>query len=278
MSAISFFESIRDVSDVYSMSCPHGCNNCEPHFHRQMEILYVISGCNRVTINDESIILTDDQLAIADSFDVHSYKSLKDTSIRMIIPYSYLAPYIEAKNSKALSSNFILDSGIATQFKTIIMMIYDALQNQRNMVVDGLTNALLGLILAHIPLVEANKTKKMFINEILDYINDNFKNDLTLESVAKHFSYSKYYLSRLFNKFIGFHFEEYINGIRAENVITLIKYKKYSVTNAIMDSGFSSIPTFYRYFKQKYGCSIKHYVKQLSEQTERDDSIYRFAE
>lgn len=239
-----------------------------------MEILYVFNGCNKVTINDESIILTDDQLAIADSFDVHSYKALTDTSMRMIIPYSYLAPYIEAKNGKALSSNFILNSGIATQFKTIILMIYDALQNQQSMVVGGLTNALLGLILAHIPLVEANKTKKLFVNEILDYINENFKSDLTLESVAKHFSYSKYYLSRLFNKFIGFHFEEYINGIRAENVIALIQYKKYSVTDAILDSGFSSIPTFYRYFKVKYGCSIKQYVKRLNEQNGKEEFIY----
>lgn len=237
-----------------------------------------MNGCNKVTINDECIILTDDQLAIADSFDVHSYKSLKDTSIRMIIPYSYLAPYIEAKNGKALSSNFILNSGIATQFRTIIMMIYDALQNQQSMVVGGLTNALLGLILAHVPLVEANKTKKLFVNEILDYINENFKSDLTLESVAKHFSYSKYYLSRLFNKFIGFHFEEYINGIRAENVIALIQYKKYSVTDAILDSGFASIPTFYRYFKLKYGCSIKQYVKRLNEQSGKEDFIYHFTE
>ncbi len=262
-----YFETIRDLSDEYSISRPFMDVFCEPHMHRQMEILYVISGQCKAQINDTSIILTDNQMAIADSFDIHAWQPLGSCNAEYLsFPYRSLAGFMEAKNGRRLKTNFILDEALGEQFKMIIDLIRKNLQSTNKMIVEGLTNAFLGMLLDNIELErQAKSNQRLLMNEILDYIDQNFMNDLTLEKVAAHFAYSKYYFSKLFNQLIHCHFENYINMVRTQNVINLVQNKKRSITDAILESGFSSVPTFYRYFKQRYSCSIKQYLKKQSQ-------------
>ena len=130
------------------------------------------------------------------------------------------------------------------------------------MIVEGLITAFLGLILDNIALEKREKSGQVRLtSKILDFINQNFTDDLTLENTAAHFAYSKYYFSKLFNNLIHCRFDDYLNMVRAQNVISLVQRKKRSVADAILESGFSSIPTFYRYFKSQYHCSIKRFLK-----------------
>ena len=264
---IYYFETIRNLSDEYSMSRPFMDVSCDPHMHRQMEILYVISGQCKAQINDTSMILTDNQMAIADSFDIHAWQRIGDcNSEYLIFPYHSLASFMEAKNGRRLKTNFILDEALGLQFKMILNLIRKNAQSSNKMIVEGLTKAFLGMLLDNIELErQTTSNQRLLMNEILDYIDQNFMNDLTLEKTAAHFAYSKYYFSKLFNQLIHCHFENYINMVRTQNVLNLVQNKKRSITDAILESGFSSVPTFYRYFKQRYSCSIKQYLKKQNQ-------------
>ena len=268
-----FFEQIRDINDEFVCSLPHERNTFPAHLHKQMEVIYVVKGQNRVTINDTTLILTDNQLAIADSFDSHEYEHITDTSITMILPYYALSQYNDFKNGRALATNFILDEAVGLQFKELIDLMYR--NRYDKFILDGLITAFTGLIIKHIPLVKNETTAhRLLVLDILKYVEENFKKELTLEETAKHFAYSKYYFSKLFNNLLGCHFETYINIVRTQNVLHLIKDKKYNITDAVSESGFSSIPTFYRFFKSKYKCSIKTYIKQQKALEEYDNAPF----
>lgn len=258
------FEIIRDYTDEPMLSLPIDYNTCKPHFHRQMEILYVTEGKNQVQINDTVRVLTKNQMMVADSFDQHSFQSLGDLSICMIIPYSKLNRFISQKNGGQLSTNFILDERISLEFKEILDLLAKYWTNINNPVVDGLIQVFLGLILRYIPITKNNESKnRLLISDILYFIEENFTKNLTLELMAQHFSYSKYYFSKLFNESFHCHFNDYINMVRTQNVIYLVREKGVPVLNAIMDSGFTSVPTFYRYFKLHFGYSINKYLTEL---------------
>lgn len=256
-----YYEQIRDVNDEFVCSPPHQHNTFPSHIHRQMEVIYVVTGQNKVTINNKSHILTDNQLAIADSYDTHSYEHITDTSITMILPYYALKTYNEFKNGRSLSTNFIFDEAVGLQFKEIITLLSRYRDNAY--ILNSLINVFTGLIIKYIPLVETKKVANEYlVLNILKYIEDNFRTTITLESAATHFAYSKYYFSKMFNQLLGCHFDNYINMVRTQNVIYLIKEKNCPITEAILESGFSSIPTFYRFFKAKYGCGIISYLKK----------------
>ncbi len=265
-----YFELARAFSDNFIISVPHERNTCEPHIHKQMEILYIVKGTNRVTINDQTVLLSDNQMAIADSFDIHKWEHLTDTSIMVQFPYSALQTFIARKDGRKLASNFILEPAIALQFKALIELM--SVHANESIIVEGLIHAFVGLLTKHIPLEKhSSQQHKALLNDILYFIEENFDKDLKLEDVAEHFAYSKYHFSKLFNQMLGIHFESYINMVRTQNVLYLLKEKKQPLINAIFDSGFSSVSTFYRVFKKQYNCGIKTYLKNYI--GERDDAL-----
>ena len=83
------------------------------------------------------------------------------------------------------------------------------------------------------------------IPEILTYIDENSKTDLTLVSVAERFSYTPQHFSVLFNKYIGTSFRDYLNGVRLYKVEKQLKNGN-GVCNIALSEGFKSLNTYYR--------------------------------
>lgn len=260
-----YFEAERDYLDIPALSKPNKFNSCDAHFHKHIEILYVIEGMNTVTINGITTTLHANQFSIADSYDIHSYKSQGDLSICLIIPFSYLKRFIQIKNNQFLSTNFVTDECTAKKVKNLIDIAYEHWKNKNELIIKGLFTTILGIILDNIPLTnkspQANKT---LINNILHYIEQNLTKDLTISSVAEHFHYSKCYFSSLFNSAFHTNFNNYVNLSRCSHAIYLLKEKNYSIIQAAMESGFTSVPTFYRQFKKHFGLSPKHYIEAIS--------------
>lgn len=80
--------------------------------------------------------------------------------------------------------------------------------------------------------------------------------DLTRESLAKELNTNRQYLTEAIREETGKSFLEYINHFRLNDAYQkLIEDEKKSVNSIIMESGFSSTPTFYRLFKAEFGMS-----------------------
>lgn len=259
------FETGFSTKDLPMLSPPNGHQDCIPHFHRQVEIMYCLTGHVKAIINGEEHVLTEDTLAVADSYDIHSWTSINGLAICLVIPWSKLTLYNELKGTKKLSRNFIFDKEKAVKVKELITVLYKYYEKppSDSIVADGLMKAIVGLITELIPLSDNVKIKDPYIHEILIYIDNNFKNDLTLDVLAEHFKYNKYHFSKLFNKYLGCHLTDYVNMTRTYYVIKQLQETDTSVIDAILESGFTSVPTFYRFFKKRYGCGILTYLRKI---------------
>lgn len=87
------------------------------------------------------------------------------------------------------------------------------------------------------------------------YIRDNCDKPLTLEDAADYAGFSKYYFARAFKEATSFHFHEYLIDQRMMKAETLLGDSALSITDIAFLSGFGSIATFNRIFKQKKGYS-----------------------
>ena len=119
------------------------------------------------------------------------------------------------------------------------------------MLIKGYLNIILGNLLSHYgEQAAASSNKSREIVEIITYINDNYDTPLTLDSIANHFSYNKFYFSKLFNKYIKYPLNTYIGIIRVQKVFEkLHSQKDLSLIDAVFECGFNSLSTFYRYQK-----------------------------
>lgn len=97
----------------------------------------------------------------------------------------------------------------------------------------------------------------------IDFIDENFTDQVTLEELAKHAFVSPYYLSRMFKKELGKNFVDYLNEKRiAEAKLRLenISLKTYEVAESV---GISDAHYFSRLFKKYTGMTPTDYRNQL---------------
>lgn len=106
-----------------------------------------------------------------------------------------------------------------------------------------------------------NKQKEyvQIFNEIMDYIDNHYMDDLTLESIAEQSGFSKFHFSRLFKLYTNFTFCNYLTYRRIKVAESLLIQPDLSITEIALQSGFPSISTFNRIFKQEKDCTPSEY-------------------
>lgn len=107
------------------------------------------------------------------------------------------------------------------------------------------------------PDVKLNKQREYIekFNKIFEYINNNYSEDITLDTIADVAGFSKFHFSRLFKQFTDMSFYDYLNQRRVKEAEKLLPDPSLTITEVAMRSGFSSIATFNRVFKSFKECT-----------------------
>ena len=108
---------------------------------------------------------------------------------------------------------------------------------------------------------EAQRKALQKMQQACSYIADFCEKELTLESVAEYMNFSACYFSRTFKRFTGYHFVEYLTMQRVRRAQALLSDTDLPVTEISFQSGFKSISTFNRVFRQYRGCSPSEFRK-----------------
>ncbi len=85
-------------------------------------------------------------------------------------------------------------------------------------------------------------------NKIAQYIQANFKQNITLDQLCYEFGYSKNHIINLFKKDYGITPIEYINTIKISNAKRLMETTSLSLDEIVDLSGFNNYSHFYRLF------------------------------
>ncbi|AJG98272.2 hypothetical protein LF65_01668 [Clostridium beijerinckii] len=100
------------------------------------------------------------------------------------------------------------------------------------------------------------------ISDVVNYINENLCEDLSLDTLSHKFYISKYHLSRQFKECVGFTIHQYI--IKKRLIVAKIHlHNGVSIDSAYIDSGFNNYPNFIKAFKDEFGFSPKKYVNSF---------------
>lgn len=109
-------------------------------------------------------------------------------------------------------------------------------------------------------------------DEIIIYIRDNFKNSISLDKVAEHFSMNPTYLSSYVKKLLGISYIEFITNLRIEFAKESIINNDKTISKIAEELGFDNTSSFIRLFKKVVGYTPGVFKKNV-EQTLAEASI-----
>jgi len=95
------------------------------------------------------------------------------------------------------------------------------------------------------------------IENVKQYIDDNFASDVSLKFVADQVGLSSYYLSKLFKKEEGMNFKDYVIMVRMEKSMQLINEGKMNINEIACAVGYTNANYFSQAFHKYYGIPPK---------------------
>ena len=171
-------------------------------------------------------------------------------------------------------------NGLKNQIKNMIFHFMDFLQmddedreNKRYSYFSGISRAgTVSEYVRHIEFVMSDLMKisghsmpvaDERIEKILDYITENYAEDMKLEDLAEEFNFNYHYLSAYFSQQMKEGFSDYLNRLRIDKACELLGSKRYSISEVSGMVGYSEHSYFCRVFKKITGKTPSVYRRNL---------------
>lgn len=120
------------------------------------------------------------------------------------------------------------------------------------------SHAILECIINHL-LTKDKKTDNIVIDKLIQFINDNFQKNISLQDAAETVFFNPAYCSRFFKEQTGEKFSDYLLKVRMQHAARLLKENK-KVTDISRECGYNSSGYFTRVFKDYYNCTPSEYI------------------
>lgn len=259
-----------------NLSCYISNNICFlPHLHYHVEIMHVISGKIEVTFNQQTRILTAGDTAIAFPNQIHTGTTLGNSRVLFFIFSAEILPDLkQGLTTHILTNPFIPQEELTPlSIHTLEACIQMQEKHPRDCSSPFLQNTYKGILMILVTdLLSLSGLIKRPCNpqinmyqSVLDYIEDNLTQKLTLEKVAKDLGINKYYISRLFSNEFKIRFNDYISKKRLLLAEALIRESDKKMIEIMYETGFTSERTFYRSFKEYFGITPQQLKNKIDQ-------------
>lgn len=256
------YEHVRD-NDKYPACWRTENDCCMPHFHSSIEVVYVIEGELKAVLGGKSYTVCKNQILISSSYTVHYYHTESHSkSIILIVPLDFIPYYDKIFAKKALAQCVVENDAASSEILHCMEMLSRNDRQDLSLnanITKGYIYVVLGMLINHVGLMDiANDQGRHLTKDILIYLQNNYLESLSLESLALKFGYSKSRFSHVFNACFGCTITGYINTLRCRNAANLLMGETPMI-DAAMNSSFESMCTFYRCFKHCFGVTPTQY-------------------
>ena len=248
------------------------------HWHKEFEIIRIISGGIDLHLNNVSYELRAGDIITVDCACVHHGVPSNDCSYECVVfnlnmltkhqsdaAHALLSPLI---NSEATACTLIRE-GESEAYAPIISLFETARSGDKfyELEVYSLLFKIFLLLYREGRIVEQPNKKlckqSRAISAVLDKIEADFDEDITLTELAELAGLNEKYLCRIFKEYTEKTIIEYINEIRIENACYEMSVTGNNITRAAFDSGFNDLSYFSKTFKKLKGISPTEYKKKF---------------
>jgi AraC-like DNA-binding protein len=256
----------------------------QAHIHNYIEIIYAITGKYQILLNNKDYTFSEGDMVLINSNEIHNIFSLSPglnryivikfepemlyTTAQSLFEMKYVMPFIlnESTHQKIFGREEIEKTIIPDIIRGINQEYHDKHYGYELAIRANIYNLFLFILRrwneqnADLNInEEINKDMVKRIQNVFDYIEDNYQNNITALEMAKRCNISYSYFSRLFTKIIKRSFREYLNYVRVTKAERLLTTADFNITEIALQVGFSTSSYFIQQFKIYKDISPKQY-------------------
>ena len=252
----------------------------DKHWHRSIEIFMVFEGHLKFYLNDLEQKLNPGEFVLVNSNEIHAIDSPEPNKTVVIqIPLKTFSDYFtgeqyirfthEAKKQDAQVVDLIREmfaaygkkeTGYDMRVKSgYYMLLYLLVSVYRELDVKD-------------ELLKQNR-KLDKLTPITNYMKEHYREELSLEALAEVFGYAPAYISRMFQKYAGINYKDYLQGVRVEYAFAELNRAEHTVSEVAFHHGFPSSRAFSKAFQKKYGMLPSAYLQRKTESSHSSGQI-----
>lgn len=114
------------------------------------------------------------------------------------------------------------------------------------------------------------------IHRVIDYIDKNPDDQLSLKELANMAGFSQYYFHRIFSAYVGETLSNFVKRIRLEKSAQILIYTNISITEVALSCGYETPSAYARAFRKFFGSNPSDYklAKNYVSNMERNNAYH----
>lgn len=251
------------------------------HFHPFTEIFFVLNGEGTLTVENETFDIKTNDLIVVPPNVYHQENSHDNKPLEyVVLGVQDLLFQIDNPAQNFIYQNFDKDNDDILYYVHHLLMESETKEIGYDTVCQKLLELLILKIIRKINInLQAHQITspvKREIRVICHYIDQNYSEDLSLESLAKYMKMNKYYMAHEFKKYMHISPIQYLINRRIQECQSLLKTSSLSVSEISEAVGFSSQSYFSQIFKKTLGMTPLQYRQNNVQETNTQEIRKKF--
>lgn len=244
----------------YNAFIYHNCNWL-PHFHENLELIYIISGEVEAIIDGHTELLRENVFALVLPNQIHSYRTEKESCAWVgVFSEDFVRSFsLHMKDKQGKVASFVCDEATRTFLLQKLINEQTPSLNIRKACLYAVCDQYVN----NVSIIDRKPNNDRLLYNILEYISNHFTDDITLIRMSEDLGYEYHYLSRCFHKTFHMNFRQMVNQYRFAYAKNLLIEGNLSITEIALKSGFQSIRSFNQIFKDITGAQPREYLKSV---------------
>ncbi|KGR76871.1 helix-turn-helix domain-containing protein [Ureibacillus manganicus] len=254
-----------------------------PKVNHGLELIFVINGEVTVEIDSRFFVLKEQDLLLINRNQLYQVKGNTSNSVLTLnITDAFIDQYYaDYRNSRFECFSQEIDMGREQMLDNIRKSLVQLMisycrkdESYRIEIQSYLCDILLNLVRGFKKkgsTFEKLDTNDYRLEHIIEYLERNYHQVITLDDMAKKSYLSTSYLSRYFKQKTGMGFSRFLMNIRLKHSLKDLLYTNDTISQIAMRNGFANTKSFTSLFKESYG--ITPHVYRENHATEKIDSF-----
>lgn len=238
------------------------------HWHRSLEVTYVLQGAVNLNSLTEKRVVEKDDLLLVNSGIIHEVSNIEDVEVEVIcllISYDFLKEHIPQFDQITFKLN--KEKLNLELFKTVFKRILEN-SKQQDLTSDLKIKSDLFTIISELTKYHVENSEVMvkkdndFIIEVIEWVHKNYAKPLTLNDASIYFNVSREHFSRTFKQSINETFLQYLYHYRLYCAYADIKNSSKTLEEISVKHGFPNVKSLISRFKDYYGTTPGNFRKE----------------